>query len=594
MSQPTEEIELNCHVLGDTQDKLFAVLIPPTVKVTWLVDAIVKAYQGRGYGQLQDPILYKVDLLPDSLPNIASQTQEPPLNNLRRVERYWENADIVDDHVHILVRAKAKPRAAEQEDTLGGLPAFLRELDIGQQNTAKTFREGRAASLAAARSQFGSLQEVDNNAIFNGRPERRTELPIQLFHPVFDTFTKTLEGTDLLPPAKYDAARELLRASQPIYRVEGDRLSALQPCMTAAFSSEIVKDPVPKCEADGVVIFTNTATTSKAYCAIIETRNEVGAGKSDPTIQAAESYAIYWSQEEVAPLLKACRCPSLIIAVAGPWMCVLGAVYLRNPVVQPLTDYIWLGYHPQQDRRLAYLTRVFHAVAVSIAELREYYKSLLSRPLPSTDLTRFLPYVRVYEDPNGNMVDFDYLGLVDKSFVLRPIFKAKTNTKQDIIVKFAERYNIGAHQMLVSEGLAPRVLYYKADFSHGELHMIVMEEVPCVTLEQYTAAHGTAGLLGLTALQKDIRDALTILHGADLVFGDLRPPNILVVAQTDGEARGMLVDFDWCDKENDGRYPAGINEKIKWVDGVVKGGLMSKEHDVKMFEKLFGDSSFAS
>ncbi|KAG8743497.1 hypothetical protein FRC10_011970 [Ceratobasidium sp. 414] len=345
--------------------------------------------------------------------------------------------------------------------------------------------------------------------------------------------------------------------------------------MTTALASDIVKDTVPKCTADGVVAFVDMDTALKGYCAIIEVKNEVGTGNCDPTIQGAESFAIYWSQEKMTSLRNICCCPSLIIAIAGPWMCVLGAVYLRNPVVQPLTDYIWLGHHPQQDRRLAHLTRVFHAAAVTIDELRKYYKSLFSRPLLLEDLTRFLPYPRQYPDSDGNLVDFDYLGLLDSP--LRPVFRASTGARRDIIVKFAERYSIEAHQMLVPKGLAPKVLYYNADCSHGGLRMIYIE------------FRGTAGLRELTTLRQNIRDALTILHGADLVFGDLRPPNILVVKPTDGEPRGMLVDFDWRYKENDGRYPAGINMELTWANGVAKGGSMLKRHDVEMFEKLFGN-----
>ncbi|KAG8741187.1 hypothetical protein FRC10_003232 [Ceratobasidium sp. 414] len=109
-------------------------------------------------------------------------------------------------------------------------------------------------------------------------------------------------------------------------------------------------------------------------------------------------------------------------------------------------------------------------------------------------------------------------------------------------------------------------------------------EARCATLDEYGAAK-------LTTVRENIREALDTLHGADLVFEDLRSPNILVVEAADGKARRMLVDFDWCDKENVGRYPAGLNTGIGWADGEEKGGLMLKQHDVKMFEKPFGHFS---
>ncbi|KAG9084343.1 hypothetical protein FRC06_004116, partial [Ceratobasidium sp. 370] len=517
MSQPTKTAWLNCHVLGDTIDELIHVEVSFDFRIFKLRDAIRDIYQQWGYGQLQNPVvLSKVDFPLSELPNVPAQLTESRLITAHRVERYWDNLDLIDeDRVHVLVRA------------------------IGQQITAKKFREGNSASVAAVHSQFAVEQQHSETAILNGRPQERVGLPVQLFHPVFDTFTKTMESTNLLPPSKYVHTEELLHASQDIYREDG-REGALMSHLIIALASTIDNEPVPNCNAAGVVKFVDTATASNAYCAIIEVKNEIGTGECDPTIQAAESFAIYWSQEKMTPLRNICCCPSLIIAIAGPWMCVLGAVYLRNPVVQPLTDYIWLGHHPLQDRRLTHLTRVFHAAAVSIDELQEYYKSLLSRPLPSLDLARFFPYARQYPDSNGGLVDLDYLGLVDNDFPLRPVFRASTGTDRNIIVKFAERYNIEAHQMLVPEGLAPKVLYYNANFSHGGLRMIVMEEVPGITLERHIELHGIASLQALTTLRKNIRDALRILHDVDLVFGDLRPPNILVVEPTDGEPRGML------------------------------------------------------
>ncbi|KAG8734821.1 hypothetical protein FRC10_011395, partial [Ceratobasidium sp. 414] len=466
MSQPTETISLNIHVVGDTIDELVCVSVALDAPITQLVFTIVTRYQQLGYGQLQRPIISKVDFSLHDLSNVPTQLQGTRLIPIHLVKQYWDDPAQIDrNHLHVLVRAiVVKPHRPEQKDTLSDLPNFLRQLQIGQQDTAQKFLDGKSASLAATHSQFASQQKAPETAILNGRPQERVGLPVQLFHPVFDKFTKTLESAEVLAPPKYAATEKLLNASPNIYRAEEHRWRDLLPLMTTALASEIVTDIVPKCTANGVVTCVDVDTALKGYCAIIEVKNEVGTGNCDPTIQAAESFAIYWSQEKMTSLRNICCCPSLIIAIAGPWMCVLGAVYLRNPVVQPLTDYIWLGHLPQQDRRLTHMTRVFHAAAVTIDELRKYYKSLFSRPLSLEDLTRFLPYPRQYPDSDGNLVDFDYLGLLDSP--LRPVFKASTGAQRDIIVKFAERYSIEAHQMLVPKGLAPKVLYYNADCSH--------------------------------------------------------------------------------------------------------------------------------
>jgi hypothetical protein len=47
------------------------------------------------------------------------------------------------------------------------------------------------------------------------------------------------------------------------------------------------------------------------------------------------------------PSIKAFRnataCPTFLIATAGPWIVVLGAVITDGVIVQRLTDYVWVG-----------------------------------------------------------------------------------------------------------------------------------------------------------------------------------------------------------------------------------------------------------
>jgi len=70
---------------------------------------------------------------------------------------------------------------------------------------------------------------------------------------------------------------------------------------------------------------------------------------------------------------------------------------------------------------------------------------------------------------------------------------------------------------------------------------------------------------------EEVSEALETLRKNDLVFGDLRSPNILVT----GQHHVQLVDFDWCGEAGKGRYPADIDTvDIKWPNGVVPGGFL--------------------
>ncbi|KAG9099910.1 hypothetical protein FRC06_004713, partial [Ceratobasidium sp. 370] len=106
MSQPTKTAWLNCHVLGDTIDELIPVEVSFDFRIYKLRDAILDNYQRLGYGQLQHPVLSKVDFPLSELPNVPAQLTESRLITAHRVARYWDNLDLIDeDRVHVLVRA---------------------------------------------------------------------------------------------------------------------------------------------------------------------------------------------------------------------------------------------------------------------------------------------------------------------------------------------------------------------------------------------------------------------------------------------------------------------------------------------------------
>ena len=56
---------------------------------------------------------------------------------------------------------------------------------------------------------------------------------------------------------------------------------------------------------------------------------------------------------------------------------------------------------------------------------------------------------------------------------------------------------------------------------------------------------------------RHVLDALELLHSHDLVFRDLRGPSIPIKEET-----AVIIDFDWCGKAGEGRYPEEINQGI--------------------------------
>ena len=104
------------------------------------------------------------------------------------------------------------------------------------------------------------------------------------------------------------------------------------------------------------------------------------------------------------------------------------------------------------------------------------------------------------------------------------IWKARTNDDQcQIVVKFAQMYNVEAHKLCAEQGFAPQLIYASQTVVN-EWWMIVMEFLDGLPLyiyrtETLASEHNT--------IVRDVESAIKLLHSHDLVFGDLRS-NLLI------------------------------------------------------------------
>jgi hypothetical protein len=76
------------------------------------------------------------------------------------------------------------------------------------------------------------------------------------------------------------------------------------------------------------------------------------------------------------PIRDTCCCPTFFIAVVGPWLLVLGAVFVDRIVVQELTDFIWIGGHLFDDEKIKRVARILAALGKGLGELEDYYSKL--------------------------------------------------------------------------------------------------------------------------------------------------------------------------------------------------------------------------
>ncbi|KAF8152649.1 hypothetical protein B0H34DRAFT_727028 [Crassisporium funariophilum] len=440
--------------------------------------------------------------------------------------------------------------------------------------------------------------QQDDYPILDGRHPPRCQPtiapPIELFHTVFAEFRAKLATADNdIPVSIVRRAAEFMRAATVIALCEKDRQeitrSLLSKIFQKAFSQIVNHD---RTSADHILEISLANFPEAAALALVEEKFELGEGGSEPSIQGSFSYAKYWTGVGHDQILKRCSCPTFIIALAGPWLTVLGAVYTTQPVVQRLTSYLWLGNsRANDDDQVLNIARVFHALDHSLCKLLPYYTHLeptLGPVPPTPDPRRFFPSITSYT-VDRIVTDFTYIEPLEVNETTCVTFLAKRshdNTK--VVVKFTPCYGAAAHEALARLKKAPELLYCEPlstdEFDYGKWRMVVMEYVEGKTLR----ARYPSG-----KLPKDVIDAVkagvSALHGDDFVHGDIRDANIMIADAPDGAAEGERVkflDFDWAGKAGEVRYPMHLGSYICTTAGVSDYDYITKEHDRKMLAKL--------
>ena len=157
-------------------------------------------------------------------------------------------------------------------------------------------------------------------------------------------------------------------------------------------------------------------------------------------------------------------------------MCVLGGVFVDKAIIQPLTDYIWLGGDPFDSTRQVFVARLFTALKSAIKSLEKYYQAL-ALGLPCSNVRR-LPLITEY---GPDQTKFTYSSRLAPENKYRLLYPAALDDvpNSPMIVKFVQRYNADAHRLLAAQGLAPKLHYSSTDDNvrYGKRFMIVMDYI---------------------------------------------------------------------------------------------------------------------
>jgi serine/threonine protein kinase len=111
---------------------------------------------------------------------------------------------------------------------------------------------------------------------------------------------------------------------------------------------------------------------------------------------------------------------------------------------------------------------------------------------------------------------------------------------------------------------------------------------PLMVVMEFISGSPSNERFGETSVPQPVYDrvkaAIDALHEKDIVFGDLRCPNIMVTDSNEVK----MIDFDWCGKDGEATYPATLNDAdgIPWHPSISRGSVMRKEHDIFMLKGL--------
>lgn len=128
-------------------------------------------------------------------------------------------------------------------------------------------------------------------------------VPVGLYHDAFNTFQARLDdpgapGAPHTDDSVYNNVGGLLESWADIHTDEGSRSDAIIPLMNELLAQTIEVVERPNVSSGGII--KTSCGRFSAFPAILEVKNEIGTGQSDPYHQACLAYRQYWANEKRA------------------------------------------------------------------------------------------------------------------------------------------------------------------------------------------------------------------------------------------------------------------------------------------------------
>ena len=475
--------------------------------------------------------------------------------------------------------------------------SFLR-LDLGKRLDSLRSTSSPSEIIGSVTKKRELLEGVATH-IYLGRPGGA---PAAVFNPALATLQHRLDHLDQVKVTRQDVmhAANYLNQAIGFYSDETEREKALEGLVDVAVDQGGSWNTQLNW-ADGIK--PNCCWWHKEFLImVLELKNTVGLA-GDPALQAIVDYSNIISQEKVrcAPsahldtttylwlqyksFREFCNFPTVLFGVAENRIDISIAVCIGDiHVTKLLTLDATSGFLASDN--IIRLARVFVALSSCRKDLTLYYDEIEQRKGPK--FSSLFPQPTP-ADPSGSLPVLTYKQFLSRAgepaSVLAGLGNTTTamyiatlnGTEKEVIVKFTARYNEKAHHILASAGFAPKLHFCGRVV--GGLYMVVMDRVDGKSLWQIQTDKTPIPAIVL----EHVRQAVYLLHQHNIVFGDLRDPNILYDASKSG---AVLVDFDWPGEDGVSRYPPTLNLTNQWPEEVLPYGIMHKAHDLWQLKRI--------
>ncbi|XP_006459609.1 hypothetical protein AGABI2DRAFT_191518 [Agaricus bisporus var. bisporus H97] len=450
-------------------------------------------------------------------------------------------------------------------------------LNLDYEKTYKEICNTKAPSALSKSGGYGKNQNVDRDIIYDGlyapfksAPDTVAP-PVHIYHPIFWQFTRDANDRSLVPdPDFLLSVRDFMHGACKVSSDELDLNHELRRHLKKLLQWHMPMESNKKdTRSDGVIMFSNPDVRTPMV--IAEFKRSLGEGGCDASIQAGNSMRKKLGEDESKAIVDKCCCPVFMLAGGGPWLCVLGGVFINRFIVQRLTDMMWIGLGTtHEDHRVYQVAKVLLALRNSLQDLNHFYEFVATTDkIPDFDAKkkdphpRHFPYPHSYVGGDGTLVVFEYSGRLERDMRCVTYLAKIKGTGRMVVVKFVDRYGAEVHQFLAEKGHAPQLLYYgplpeKTIYDSSELAPAYQRpmnggyqglgpaaapEMKMVVMEYITPAK--PHLDNLKKSRDKIAAVLEKLRSNGYVFGDLREPNVMF----DANDEVKLIDFDWA-----GRY----------------------------------------